>query len=234
MHLHTGETGSFSATLRDMAGDPLDGRRGMTWKAESQSDWQRGVVLSPDGVATARYVGGTSVTAATRNVTGTAGATVEPAPLQVSATESLSAQWVFVWPPSTGNLDPIPDFVVPPTSWGGGSCAEFTNLASNGREGTASKQCTADYHVTVQEFAGADKYVGAFFEKHATGALFSVSSRTGLLHGATTGPTANIDLLPGPTVIDRIGVTALDFAGHLLASGNACVHGCIGWPGLQE
>ncbi len=234
MRLHTGETGSLSATLRDMAGDPLDGRRGLTWKAEAQSDWQRGVVLSSEGVATARYVGGTTVSAVTRNVIGTTGVTVDPAPLHVSANETLSAQWVFVWPPSTGNQDPIPDFVVPPTTWGGGSCAEFTVLRSNGREGTASKQCTADYHVTIGEFAGADKYVGAFFEKHATASLFSASARTGSLHGAISGPTANIDLLPGPLLIDRIGVTALDFAGHLLASGNVCVHGCVGWPDLQQ
>ena len=234
MRLHTGETRSLGVVLRDMAGDQLDGRRGLTWRAESQSDWQRGVALSSEGVATARYVGGTSVSAVTRNVVGTTGITVDPAQLNISANESLSAQWVFVWPPSTGNQDPIPDFVVPPTSWGGGSCAEFTVLKSNGREGTASKQCTADYHVAIDEFPGADKYVGAFFEKHATASLFSVSARSASLHGATSGPTANIDLLPGPVVIDRIGVTALDFAGHLLASGNACVHGCVGWPDLQH
>lgn len=233
MHLHTGQTGSLSARLVDMLGDPLDGRRGLTWKAESQSDWQRGVLVSPDGVATARYVGSTSVSATTRNVVGTAGVTVDPAELHVSANETLSARWAFVWPPTTGNQYPIPDFVIPPTSWNGGTCAEYTTLTSNGREGTASKQCTADYHVAVSEFAGADKYVGAFFEKHATAPLFNVSGRTGSLHGTISGPTPNVDLLPGPILIDRIGVTALDFAGHLLASGNACVHGCIGWPGLQ-
>jgi hypothetical protein len=232
-HLHTGEVGTFSATLLDMTGNPLDGRRGLTWNAESQSDWQRAVLLSPDGVATARYVGGTTVSAITRNVVGTTGVTVDPAALQVSANETLSAQWVFVWPPSLGDQNPIPDFVVPPTSWGGGSCAEYTVLKSNGREGTASKQCTADYRVTIGGFAGADKYVGTFFQKNATVPRFNVSGTTTSLHGSITGPTANVDMLPGPILMDRIGVTALDVAGHLLASGNACVHGCIGWPNLQ-
>ena len=231
--LHTGETGTLSATLLDMTGYPLDGRRGLTWRADSQSDWQRAVLVSPDGVATAKYVGGTTASAVTRNVVGTTGVTVDPAALHVSAAETLSAKWAFVWPPSLGDQYPIPDFIVPSTDWDGGSCAEYTVLKSNGREGTASKQCTADYRVTVGEFAGADKYVGTFFQKHATASLFSVSARTGSLHGSITGPTANVDLLPGPVLFDRIGVTALDAAGHLLATGNACVHGCIGWSGPQ-
>lgn len=234
MHLRTGETGTFTTTLRDMAGDPLDGHRGLSWHAESQSDWQRGVLLSPEGVATARYVGGTSVSAVTRNVTATSGVTVDPAPLQISANEAFSAKWVFVWPPSLGDRDPIPDFIIPPTTWDGGSCAEYKIMTSNGREGTLSKQCTADYRVTVGEFPGADRYVGTFFETHAKAPLFSVSSRNGSLHGDVTGPTANIDLIPGPNLIDRIGVTAFDVAGHLLASGSACVHGCMGWPELQR
>jgi hypothetical protein len=232
-HLRTGETGTLGATLLDMTGNPLDGRRGLAWYAESQSDWQRAVLVSPEGVATGRYVGGTTVSAITRNVVGTAGVTVDPAVLQVSATETLSAQWVFVWPPTLGDQFPIPDFAIPPTSWGGGSCAEYTVLKSNGREGTASKQCTADYHVTIGEFAGAGKYVGTFFQKNSTAPLVSVSGTSASLHRSITGPSPNVDLLPGPILIDRIGVTALDFAGHLLASGNACVHGCAGWPNLK-
>ncbi len=232
MKLNTGDAASFTASLLDMTGEPLDGRRGLSWHAESQSDWQRGVTVSPEGAVTGNYVGGTSVTAVTRDVVSNAGVSVDPATLQVSATESLSARWQFVWPPSTGNLDPIPAFVIPPTSWSGGSCAEHTVLASNGREGTASKLCTADYQLTSAGFPGADHYDATFFEMNSTAPLFTVSGHTGSLHGTISGPSANIDLLPGPILIDRIGVRAFDAAGHLLATGNACVHGCKGWASL--
>lgn len=232
MKLQTGEVGTFTAALLDMTGRPLDGQRGLEWNADSQTDWQRGVLVSDDGMATAKHVGGTSVSAVTRDVIGTAGVTVDPAALEASATETLSAEWVFVWPPTTGNQDPIPEFVIPPTGWNGGSCAENTLLTSNGREGTASKQCSAEYRVTAPAVAGAARYVATFFEKNSTAPRFSVSSANGALRGVVTGPAANFDLLPGPILIDRIGVTAFDAAGHLLASGSVCVHGCIGWPTL--
>ena len=229
MTLHPGETGTFRVNLVDLDGAALDGKRGVDWSADSQTDWQRAVEFSGVGSATARYVGGTSVNVLTRSVVGTAGVTVDPAPIPVSATETLTARWVPLWI-STGDQVPIPPFVVPLTSWDGGSCAEHTEFSSNGRTGTFSKECTADYRVNAGEFPHADKYVAAFFETGATSARFSVSGTSGSLRGTTGGPEPNLDLLPGPTPMDRINVTVFDAAGHLLASGATCMHGCIGWP----
>jgi hypothetical protein len=79
-------------------------------------------------------------------------------------------------------------------------------------------------------FAGAAKYTAAFFEKGATSALYSVSGAHPPVRGSTGGPEATLDMLPGPTVFDRIVLSAYDKPGHLLAQGIACVHGCVGWP----
>ncbi len=229
LSLRTGETGSFQAALIAMSGEPLDGHRGLSWRAESQSDWQQAVQLSPDGVATAHYVGGTSVSAVTRNVVSGGGVSVAPAPLRLSAVETLSAQWVLLWA-TLGDIFPIQPFVIPETGWNGGSCSEMSTFESNGRIGTFSKQCTADYRVTTDPFPKADKYVATFFEKGATAALFTSSGSSASLRGTTAGPSPNTDLLPGPIPLDRIDMSAFDAAGHLLASGRTCVRGCVGWP----
>lgn len=229
LSLRTGETGTFRASLNDLNGTPLDGRRGLQWKADSQSDWQQSVRLSDAGVATANYVGGLGVKAVTRNVTSAAGVSVRPAPLRVSAVETFSARWVLLWA-TLGDIYPIPPFVVPETSWNGGTCSEKATFESNGRTGTFSKQCTADYRVTSDAFDGAAEYVATFFEKGATAFLFSTSGTTGSLRGTTAGPSATTDMLPGPVPMDRISVTAFDAAGHLLASGRTCMQACLGWP----
>ena len=229
LSLQTGETGTFQAALNDLNGMALDGRRGLQWHSEWQADWQRAVELSSAGVATAHYVGGTSVHAVTRNVTSTAGVSVRPAPLRISALETLSAQWILLWA-TLGDISPIPPFVIPQVGWNGGSCSENAEFKSNGRTGSFSKQCTADYLVTSDPFSGAAQYVATFFEKGATASLFSATSRTESLRGTTAGPSATTDLLPGPIPMDRISVNAFDAAGHLLASGTTCVRGCVGWP----
>ena len=227
--LHTGETGGFHATLTDMTGAPLDGHRGVVWHAESQSDWQRAVQLSDAAVATAHYVGGTSVSAATRNVVGNAGVSVSPAPLGVAATETLSARWVMLWS-TTGDTVPIPPFVIPAVGWNGGSCSENATFDSNGRTGQFSKQCTAAYTVSADPFPHADRYVANFFQKGSTSSVLSSSGSTGSLRGSISGPEATLDLLPGPIPMDRIGVSGFDAAGHLLAAGRTCLRGCVGWP----
>ena len=91
------------------------------------------------------------------------------------------------------------------------------------------------YDYNQIELKWFDRWQDATFYRAAensTAPKFSVSSANGALRGVVTGPAANFDLLPGPILIDRIGVTAFDAAGHLLASGSVCVHGCIGWPTL--
>lgn len=228
LKLHPGETGAFQADLRDLEGAPLDGRRGLTWIAESQSDWQRAVHVSSSGSASAKYTGGTSVAAKTRNLIGTAGIAVEPTPIAVAVTELLTARWVALWFSESKEV-PIPPFIIPGTSWNGGACAENAEFSSNGRTGTFTKECTADYRVTVEPVAGARQYVATFFEKGGTAAKFSITAATGSLHGWTGGPLPNLDHLPGPVPMDRISVTVFDVGGHLLASGTKCLRGCIGW-----
>ena len=228
MALHPGDGASFHIDLLDLNGSALDGQRGVAWIAEEQSDWQRAVKVSTTGAVTARYVGGTSATVFTRSVAGTTGVTVDPAPIVVTAVETLSARWVPLWI-SEGDQVPILPFDIPATSWDGGSCAENAIFYSNGRTGTFSKECTEDYRVSAQAFPAADKYVATFFEKGATAARYSVTGSTGSLRGTNGGPAPNLDRLPGPIPMDRISVTAFDVAGHLLASGTACVHGCVGW-----
>ncbi|MEO7040762.1 MAG: hypothetical protein ABI035_00720 [Gemmatimonadaceae bacterium] len=228
LELHTGETRKFQVALLDLNGEPLDGRRGLTWESESQTDWQRAVSFSTDGTATAHYVGGTSVSARTRSISGNAGVVVDPAPLAVTAKETLSAIWAVVLMGESKTEPPAP-FVIPSVAWDGGPCSENATFESNGRIGTFSKQCTADYRVTTDSFPGAAKYQASFFEKAGTASLFTVSAPGPSIRGTTAGPSATLDLLPGPILLDRITVTGLDEAGHLLATGVACVHGCIGW-----
>lgn len=228
LELHTGEAGKFQVALLDLNGEALDGRRGMTWASGSETDWQRAVSFSPDGTATAHYVGGTSVSAHTRSVSGNAGVVVDPALLTVTAKEALSAIWAVVQM-GESKIEPSAPFVIPSVAWDGGPCSENATFESNGRIGTFSKQCTADYRVSTDSFPHATKYHASFVEKGGTASLFTVSAPGPSLRGTIAGPSATLDLLPGPTLLDRITVTALDEAGHLLATGVACVHGCLGW-----
>lgn len=228
MQLHTGETGAFHVALADLNGELLDGRRGLTWHAESQSDWQRAVQLSADGVATAKYVGATSINAITRSVLTHTSVAVDPAPLNIAATESLSALWAVIFMGEPAH-EPAQTFVIPSTGWDGGSCTDKATFESNGRVGTFSKQCKAEYRVTTDSVPHATKYGASFFEKRGTASLFTVTATGPSLHGSVSGPNATLDLAPGPTLLDRIVVNSFDAAGHLLATGVACVHGCVGW-----
>ncbi len=228
LELHTGETGKFEVAMLDLNGEALDGQRGLTWEFDSATDWQRAVSFPTDGTATAHYVGGTSVSAHTRSVAGNAGVVVDPAPLTVDVKETLSAIWAIVQM-GESSTDPSATFVIPSVGWDGGPCSENATFESNGRTGTFSKQCTADYRVTTDSFPHATKYNASFFEKGGSASVFSVSATRPSLRGTFTGPQATLDLLPGPLLLDRITVTSLDGAGHLLATGVACVHGCLGW-----
>ncbi|MDQ2889189.1 MAG: hypothetical protein M3R65_01370 [Gemmatimonadota bacterium] len=229
LELRTGDTGRLSATFVDLTGEPLDGKRGLAWRADSYSDWQRAVQLSADGVANARYVGGTSVTAVTRSVWAAAGVTVSPATLAVTVTEKLFAQWMTLFI-STSEMVPIPTFEVPSVGWDGGPCTEKATFMSNGRTGTFSKQCMGEYNALADPFPGAGRYQASFFETGATASVFTVGNSDPSLHGTIGGPEPTLDLLPGPKPIDRVVMTAEDAAGHLLARGVACVRGCKGWP----
>ena len=228
MQLKTGESRAFSATLADLNGDVLDGKRGITWNAHSESDWQRAVSLSPDGIAQARYVGGTSVTASGRALTVNAGAVVDPAPITVKTTETLTAQWVLVYM-TQSTFNPPPVLAPPAVGWSGGSCTEKLKLTGGDVAATYSKECYANYRVTTDLFPNAEKYEAAFFEKGGTASLFTVSRPLPSIPGDIGGPMATFEPLPGPTVIDRISLNAFDAFGHLLASGVGCVHGCVGW-----
>ncbi|MDQ6737660.1 MAG: hypothetical protein M3Z30_08165 [Gemmatimonadota bacterium] len=232
LQLRTGETGSFGASMWDMTGSPLDGWRGIRWQAESESDWQRAVQFNGAGLANARYVGGTSVSASTRSFSGSAGVEVSPAPMRVSVKETLSARWVVLGI-STSDEVPIPVFDIPETSWGGGSCREMAVFTSNGRTGSFSKQCLGTYTITTDPVANADTYAATFFETGGTTALMTETSHTGTIVGSISGPEPAFDPLPGPVPIDRIVLTASDAAGHLLSRGVACLRGCKGWPPEQ-
>lgn len=228
LQLQPGDTARFDVGLADLNGEKLDGRRGLTWQAESGSDWQRAVQLSPDGLVTARYVGGTSLGAVTRSIVGKAGVAIDPIPLNVTANETLSAIWAVIFMGESTQY-PTPPFVIPETAWNGGSCIDKATFESNGRTGTFSKQCTAAYRVVADSIMNATKYQASFFEKGATAALFTVSGTGATLHGSVTGPSAILEPMPGPTLLDRIVVTAYDTFGHVLGLGAACAHGCVGW-----
>ena len=228
LQLKTGESGVFHTTLADLNGDALDGKRGITWNAHAEGDWQRAVSVTSAGVAQARYVGGTTVTASGRTVTANGGVVVDPAPLSVVTTETLSAQWVLLYTHESV-LTPTPVLVVPSTGWDGGSCTEKLTLVSADLMGKYSKQCYGDYRVTTDPFPNADKYEAAFFGKGATAAMPIVSRPTPSIPGHVGGPMATTDMLAGPAVIDRVTLNAFDAFGHLLASGVGCVHGCVGW-----
>jgi hypothetical protein len=227
--LRTHEVGTLHAVLTDMNGESLDGRRGLSWHADSQSDWQRAVELSETGVVTARYVGGTSVSARTRSVVGSGGVLVDPARLNVSVSEALTAYWAVVFM-GESRTEPDAGFDVPAVGWDGGSCTEKATFESHGRVGTFSKACNADYHATSSAFPGAFSYAANFFPINATASLFTVTGRTETLRGTVGGPVPTLDMLPGPALLDRVLMSAYDGMGHLLAQGVGCAHGCAGWP----
>ena len=232
MELRTGGTGQFSATLHDLDGGPLDGQRGLAWRADALSDWQRAVSFTQDGSVRAKYVGATSVYAVGRAMSGTGGVTVSPSPMRVTATESFSARWLVLGIEST-SMNPEPAFDIPETSWGGGPCREAATFTSNGRTGSFSKQCRGDYVITSGEVPEAAKYTAAVFETGSTSALEIVSNDYPTIKYTISGPSPAFDPAPGPVPLDRIVMTAYDAAGHLLARGVLCMRGCKGWPPEQ-
>lgn len=239
MVLTTGASRTFSANLLDLNADPLDGSRVVTWKGDSGDEWERAVSVLPDGRVRALYVGGTAARVATSTMTATVPVTVEPAPLFVTVAESLSGRWELIQGMITQPTDlNIPNGLPPAppdrsTPWNGDNCIAKREInLPYGQIGQFSKVCTARYRVTGEPVPGATRYEANFFELNHTNRLFSIAASTPLLRTELSGPDASVTPLPGPTLLDRVNVTAWDVAGHLLGSGSACAHGCAGWPGI--
>ncbi len=151
----------------------------------------------------------------------------------MSATEKLSARWVWIW----GMLSQTPDhspgtgspYTERPTGWDGGPCIAKSEIdIGGGQIGQFSMECTADYDVVADQFPLAARYDAYFFELGRTAPLYNMSRPRSPLHATFSGPEAVSDLLPGPNLIDRINVSAWDGNGHLLATGHVCAHGCVG------
>jgi hypothetical protein len=229
MQLRTDESGTFHYSLLDLDGEPLDGTRGVRWTADAHQDSQLAVNLSSSGTAVARYVGGTSVVAATRNDFARGGVVVDPAVLKVAPTEALSARWIVIFLTQPQD-NPEAPFMIPATGWDGGDCTQKLQLTNNGHTGTMSKQCKGEYHAKTTPYPRAKLYQAAFFELDGTAALFVKTGPNPDIQGVIAGPQATLEPLPGPRVLDRIVMTAYDGSGHLLARGVGCVHGCRGWP----
>ncbi|MGI8509852.1 MAG: hypothetical protein ACR2MQ_11055 [Gemmatimonadaceae bacterium] len=240
MVLPTGASRTFSTTLLDLNADPLDGSRAVTWKGDSGDDLQRAVSVLPDGRVRALYVGGTAARASTSTVTSTVAVEVEPAPLPVVVAESLSARWTPISGTSASSVPGIPTGPPPtflserPAPWNGDNCMVRQEITlEQGQVSLVSKVCTAKYRVTAEPVTNATRYEATFFELNHTNRLFTLAASTPVLRGEISGPPDSlIGDLPGPTLLDRVNVTARDSAGHLLSSGSACAHGCAGWPGF--
>lgn len=230
LSLFTGDVVPLQATLVDMSGSPLDGRRGLTWESENATEIQRGAQISDGGVVEARYLGNTSVSAVTRSVTSRLGVWIDPLPLAVSVTETRKARWLFV-STSTNTLDEPPP-APPAVTWDGGPCTGDLRLGQPGREWQFIKECEISYEVGVTAVGRAQKYVATLFERDQT-----TPSSVATASGPTLAWTFADRLDWGapskemPTM-DRIGVTVFDGDGHILARGDACVHGCSGWAGM--
>lgn len=239
MVLPTGASRTFSSKLLDLNADPLDGSRVITWNGDSGDDLQRAVSVLPDGRVRALYVGGTAARASTSTVTSTVAVEVEPAPLPVVVAESLSARWAPISGTGASAAPGIPSGPAPtysemPAPWNGDNCMVRQEITlEQGQLGRVSKVCTASYRVTAEPVPNATRYEANFFELNHTNRLFSLAASTPVLRGEISGPPDSlIGDIPGPTLLDRVNVTAWDGAGHLLSSGSACAHGCAGWPGF--
>jgi hypothetical protein len=230
LQLRTGESAVLTATLTDMLGEPLDGTRGVRWVADQVNDRQRAVQLSPDGRVAGRYVGATNIRAETRTRTGTGGVEILPAQLGVRAVEKLSAQWALVYGGPVNSSQPFGPVPPPPAvGWNGDSCIAKTTLTYDNWQGVYSKECTARYEVGADPFSGATRYSASFYRAVTRALATTVSGTAPPLVREFTGPLPTLDPLPGPSLIDRIVVTASDAAGHQLAEGVTCVRGCVGW-----
>lgn len=237
--LTTGESGTVSVVLTDLNGDSLDGSRGLNWTADADIDWQRAVTMTANGRFLANYVGGTGVRAATSTMVALGGVRVDPAPLTVAVRETLSARWMLIQgmvsgPPSTGPEPPIPTPVFTDT-WDGDDCIGKREFPlPYDRVGQFSKVCKGEYMVTTGAVPNARKYEAHFFSIYHTDRLFSLAGPAPSILGIIEGPPVELTNIPGPAVLDRVNVTAWDSAGHLLASGPGCTHGCLGWADFSH
>lgn len=227
VHLRPGDRTTLRAALIAGDGAPLDGVRGITWRGESDSDWQRAVTVSPGGTARARYVGGTSVTASTRTRAGMGGVVVDARRIAVAAEERLTYYWTSLGPAVPDMHSTGPASTLPGGPWNGTTCASRTVVETT----LYAQVCTAAYDIRVESVPGAALYEATVFPLHETGRGAPVRSSTPYLHTESSGPApTHGDAGPPPALLDRIAVNAYDAAGHLLASGETCVHGCAGWP----
>lgn len=235
VHLRPGESTTLHASLRDMNGDPLDGRRGLAWTAGSSIDWQQSVSVLQNGTVHALYVGGTSAQAITRSRAANVGIVVDPLPLDVSVKETLSGYWspipgTSIAPPNVALGTPPPTYTDMPAGWGG--CGSHQRFVIDGWTALFSRSCVAHYQITAREIANATQYQITYFAQGETAPLRTVTRTTGSLAIDLIGPAVSLDEYPmsGPPLVDRVNVTARDAGGHLIASGVACAHGCVGWP----
>lgn len=233
-----GSSGAFSTSLRDLNDEPLEGSRSITWTADASTDLQRAVSILPSGRFRASYVGGTGVHAATSTLIASAGVTVDPAPMAPVVTEALSARWLLLGigspPPSSVPSSAPPPFIDRPAPWTGDNCiAKQQMTVADGRVGLFTKQCNGDYDVNTEAVQSAARYEAIFFESNHTNPAFTITAAGPHLRGTIGGPPVSFDLLPGPTLLDRVNVTAWDNSGHMLGAGTACAHGCSGWPGFH-
>jgi len=223
--LHPGEERTLGAALRDVNGDALDGVRALHWAGESASDWQRSVQVSPTGTVHASYVGGTSVAAGARTRTGRAGVTVEPLPLALTTQEQLSYYWSTLgpaWAGASGGPGPM----VPGGAWNGGACSGRVVYG----ETLYGQLCVTDYRISLAPVPGAARYQGSIFMLGDVSHPGPLASTTPPLRYAGSGPHPAGSNGPPPPLMDRVTVQALDASGHLLGTGAACMHGCVGWP----
>lgn len=237
LHLRPGTSATLHATLADMNGEPLDGTRGLAWTAGSSIGWQLSASVAQDGSVRGNYVGGTTAHAITRSRSADAGIVVDPLPLAVTATETLSGSWTPIFgtstPPdgSTGIDTTPPTYATMPAGWG--DCGSRQQFAIDGWTTLFSHTCLAHYQITTDAIPGATDYQATFFAQGQHTPLATVTRATGSLSMDSQGPLPSLDNLPWPPLVDRVAVVAHDAAGHLLATGVACAHGCAGWPEAQ-
>lgn len=223
LYLKPNQTASFSLNLWDMNGNPLDGKRIITWHYEPGTSTFTAASIAHNGSVSGNFVGSTPIRASSRFRSTSAVAIVDPIQLTLTAKESGFTEFI----------SDASSYVVGRSKWSpSNQCNAQQYFKFDTTVYLFGQQCQLQYEITTQSIPNAKTYEFLLFDVNSTSQPFTSlrSSPSALIDRFGRAAILYLGTGEAPKRTDRIHVFARDAAGNLLGSGVLCLQGCIGWP----
>ncbi len=223
LYLKPNQTASFSPILWDMNGNPLDGKRLITWHYEPGTPMFTAASIAQNGSTFGNFVGSTPIKASSRFRSTSAVAIVEPVQLTITAKESAFTEFI----------SDASNHIVDRSEWSPTDrCNNQRYIMFDTTTYLFGQQCQLQYEVSTQFIPNAKTYEFVLFDFNSTSSPFiSIrSSPSALINRFGRAAILFLGTGEAPKRTDRIHVFARDVSDNLLASGVLCLRGCVGWP----